>query len=64
MKYTTLTLLFMLTACAKDPQGLRTPQPQSIKKCDSICWLIKDANKTQVTIVGRDVALNLLAEGY
>jgi uncharacterized lipoprotein YajG len=67
MKYTTLIALFMLTACAKDPQGLRTPQTQILADCDSVCALIRSLNKekkTTVTIVDRDVALNLLAEGY
>lgn len=60
MKY--LTLLFMLTACAKDPQGLRTPQRDVV--ADIIARAEYDSQQTQVTIVDRDVALNLLAEGY
>ena len=67
MKHTTLIALFMLTACSADPQGLQTPQTQTLVDCDSICGLLKKINKekkTTVTIVDRDVALNLLAEGY
>ena len=68
MKY--ITIAFMLTACTADPQGLRTPQVQTLPvtsinaDCDSVCGIIENANKTTVTIVDRDVALNLLAEGY
>lgn len=62
MKYTTLIALTMLTACAKDPQGLRTPQRDVV--ADIIARAEYDSQQTQVTIVDRDVALNLLAEGY
>ena len=69
MKYTTLIALFMLTACAKDPQGLRTPQTpqtQTLTDCDSICNLLTslDKKKTTVTIVDRKEALNLLKGNY
>jgi len=61
MKYTILTA-FMLTACTSDPQGLRTPQRDIV--ADIIARAEYDSQQTTVTIVDRDVALNLLAEGY
>ncbi len=61
MKYTILTA-FMLTACTSDPQGLRTLQRDIV--ADIIARAEYDSQQTTVTIVDRDVALNLLAEGY
>jgi starvation-inducible outer membrane lipoprotein len=60
MKYTILA--FMLTACTADPQGLRTPQRDVV--ADIIARAEYDSQQTTVQIVDRDVALNLLAEGY
>ena len=60
MKY--IILAFMLTACTADPQGLRTPQRDVV--ADIIARAEYDSQQTTVTIVDRDVALNLLAEGY
>jgi len=52
----------MLTACAKDPQGLRTPQRDVV--ADIIARAEYDSQQTTVTIVDRDVALNLLNGDY
>lgn len=58
MKYTIITALIMLTACAKDPQGLRTPQRDVV--ADIIAQDEYNRQQTQVTIVDRDVALRQL----
>jgi starvation-inducible outer membrane lipoprotein len=61
MKYIIL-IAFMLTACTSDPQGLRTAQRDIV--ADIIAQDEYNKQQTTVTIVDRDVALNLLAEGY
>jgi len=60
MKYTIL-IAFMLTACTADPQGLRTPQRDIV--ADIIAQDEYNRQQTTVTIVDRDVALNLLNQG-
>jgi hypothetical protein len=62
MKYTILIALITLTACAKDPQGLRTQNLDVV--ADIINHAEYDAQQTTVTIVDRDVALNLLNKEY
>jgi hypothetical protein len=59
MKYTILIALITLTACAKDPQGLRAYNRDVV--ADIINRAEYDAQQTTVKIVDRDEALNLLS---
>lgn len=62
MRKTIIIALLMLTACSADPQGLRTPQRDVV--ADIIARAEYDSQQTTVTIVDRDVALNLLNGNY